>query len=356
MIGPDMKQMPALRFEPGRGLSLCQVDVPRPRAGEVLIEVAAAGLCGTDVAVLKGHRVPRRTVTLGHEIAGTVREVGSEVGSERVGRDVVITSIVMCGHCRACLSGAENLCPAREVIGIERDGGLAQFVVAPAKNAIDLPPGVPPEIGALAVDAVATPYHALKERARLLPGENAVILGIGGLGQHAVQLAAMMTSAQVIAVDIRREQLDLALRVGATAAVHPDDGPLAEQLVEAAGGQVDVILDCAGVGQILDTALPAVRPGGRAVRVALEHSPLEITDPVSWVRTELALIGSYGFTRAEVSEVLGFIADGRLRLDESVSHRVQLGDVGRVLEEMGAGAAGYRRVVVDVPGSLRQSS
>jgi D-arabinose 1-dehydrogenase-like Zn-dependent alcohol dehydrogenase len=349
--------MEALRFVPGEGLALVEMEVPTPGRGEVLIEVHTVGLCGSDVAVLKGKRTLKAPVVLGHEISGTIVAVGTDVPAERgaglvagqrtwVGEAVVVAPIVVCEECPACVRGAENLCVDREVIGMDRDGGLARFVVAPSENALRLPDGVAPEFGALAVDAVATPFHALKARARLVNGDDIAILGVGGLGQHAVQLAAAMTRGAVVAVDVREGQLELARRIGATAAVPAGVDGLAERLVEAAGGQLDVILDCAGVGDTLDASLAALRPGGRAVRLALEYAPMQLTDPMAWVRSELSLVGSYGFTRFEIIEALDLIAEGRLRLAESISHRIRLGGVERALKDMAEGLPGYRRVIV----------
>lgn len=341
-----MTTMNALRFAPGPGLELVEMDVPSPRGGEVLIEVMAAGLCGSDVAVINGSRALGAPVVLGHETSGTVVGVGTGVDGSRVGERVVVAPIVVCGTCAFCASGAENLCANRTVIGLDRDGGLAQFTAVPAENALHLPEGVPAELGALCVDAVATPFHALHARARLTGSEAIAILGIGGLGQHAVQLAAAMTEGPVVAVDVRDGQLDLALTLGASAGVSAEGEGLAERLLEAAGGPLDVVLDCAGVGTSLDAALGALRPGGRAVRLALEHAPMQLSNPIGLVRSEITLAGSYGFTRAEVAEVLDMVAHGRLDLSESISHRIQLADVPRVLHDMAAGAAGYRRVVV----------
>lgn len=341
-----MTTMNALRFAPGPGLELVEMDVPSPRGGEVLIEVMAAGLCGSDVAVINGSRALGAPVVLGHETSGTVVGVGTGVDGSRVGERVVVAPIVVCGTCAFCASGAENLCANRTVIGLDRDGGLAQFTAVPAENALHLPEGVPAELGALCVDAVATPFHALHARARLSGSEAIAILGIGGLGQHAVQLAAAMTEGPVVAVDVRDGQLDLALTLGASAGVSAEGEGLAERLLEAAGGPLDVVLDCAGVGTSLDAALGALRPGGRAVRLALEHAPMQLSNPIGLVRSEITLAGSYGFTRAEVAEVLDMVAHGRLDLSESISHRIQLADVPRVLHDMAAGAAGYRRVVV----------
>jgi len=342
-----MITMDALRFTPGSGLDLVEAPTPSPAAGEVIVEVVAAGLCGSDVAVINGARTLAAPIILGHEISGTVVAGGAGVDDVHVGDSVVVSPIVVCGECPACARGEENLCESRQVIGMDRDGGLARFVAVPAANALPLPASVPHEWGAICVDAVATPFHALKTRARLVEGEAVAVLGIGGLGQHAVQLAAAITDAPIVAVDVRAEQLDFARLIGATAAVDARVDGLAGRLVEAAGGPLDVVLDFAGVGSSLDAALASLRAGGRAVRVALEHGSLELTDPIGMVRSETMLAGSYGFTRAEVVEVLDMVASGRLDLSRSISHTVALADVPRVLDDMAQGAPGYRRVVVN---------
>lgn len=341
--------MQALRFTPGPGLEMVECAEPAPATGEVLVRVAAAGLCGTDVSVVRGAQVLDAAVILGHETCGTVVEVGPGVDPLHVGRRVVVSPIVVCGTCSACVAGAENLCAERTVIGLHRDGGLADLVAVPVQNALDLPAGVQPELGALCADAVATPFHALATRARLGGSEGIAVLGVGGLGQHAVQLARAMTTGPVVAVDVREEQLDLARLVGASAVVDARGDDLARRLVEAAGTWLDVVLDCAGIGATFAASLSALRPGGRAVRVAIEHAPLELTDAVGLVRSEITLSGSYGFTRGEVAAVLDMVADGRLDLGESVSHRIGLADVPRALDGLASGEPGYRRVVVTMP-------
>jgi len=206
----------AIRYRRGRPGVVC-ADIPQPSAGlhEVLLRVDAAGLCGTDVTIAYGaggRMVSQDALTLGHETAGTIAGLGPGVDGWQAGDRVAVSPIVTCGHCKYCDLGASENCNHAVVLGLGRDGSLAEFLAVPASTLVRLPDNVPATTGAIITDAVATPYHALLERARLTPGESIAVFGVGGLGQHAIQIARLAGAAPVIAVDPRPEQLELRSR------------------------------------------------------------------------------------------------------------------------------------------------
>ncbi|WP_432989976.1 zinc-dependent alcohol dehydrogenase [Dactylosporangium sp. CA-233914] len=342
--------MRAVRYRRGTQGVRCE-DVPAPEAavGEVLVRVEAAGLCGTDVSIAYGagdRMVSQDVLTLGHETAGTIAAVGPGVSGWQPGDRVVASPIITCGHCRYCDRGASENCNAATVFGLGRDGALAEYVTAPAGALVRLPSGVPAEIGALVTDAVATPYHALLERARLVPGESVAIFGVGGLGQHAIQLARLAGASPIIAVDVRADQLDLARRLGADRTVDATAGDVAAAVRRANGGRgVDVAGEFIGRAATIEAAFASLTKGGRAVVVGLGDEPITLPPSGSFAMRQMSLMGSGGFSKNTIERLLELVASGRLDLGSSVSHRVALEDVDAALRMLRDKSEPVRRVV-----------
>src|SRR3972149_843138 len=186
-----MKTMLAARLiKAGLPVSIDEVPVPEPAPDEVLVKVAACGLCGTDLHLAVAGDIPveRTPITLGHEGAGTVAALGRDVRGLREGDRVVLFPAASCGACRFCLQGRESLCETSKVYGMARDGALAEYVAVPARGTLALPAGVAFEIGAIVADGVSTPFHALRSRCALRAGETVAVFGCGGLGPHAIIL------------------------------------------------------------------------------------------------------------------------------------------------------------------------
>jgi len=328
------------------------VAIPRVAAGEVRVEVAAVGLCGTDVSIVFGEHgggSEGGTVTLGHEIAGRVGAVGEAVDGWAIGDAVVVSPIVTCGRCFACARGQGQVCERKRVIGIDIDGGLAEQVVVPARNLVRLPEGISPEVGAIVTDAVATPFHALADRAGLRPGESIAIFGVGGLGQHAIQLARLFGAGRIVAVDIRSEPLALARELGADAVVDASAGGVAASIRAATGGRgPDVAADFTGMATAIDSAIEAMATGGRLVMCGLGPDRVTLPSTNALVRREIALIASYGFRRDTIELLVELVAAGRLSLASSISHVVGLDDVDDALRMLRDKRDAPRRVVVRI--------
>ncbi|MEP6474591.1 MAG: alcohol dehydrogenase catalytic domain-containing protein, partial [Gemmatimonadota bacterium] len=182
--------MRALRLESlGHPIVAVELPVPVPGPGEVLVRVRAAGICHSDAHYRAGRSSSLRTpVTLGHEVAGEVAGLGDGVTTHAIGDRVCLHYLVVCGHCPHCVAGREQFCPTGQMIGHHRDGGYAEFITVPARNAVALPAEIPFEHGAALMCSSATSLHALR-RGRFAAGEIVAIIGIGGLGISAVQLA-----------------------------------------------------------------------------------------------------------------------------------------------------------------------
>jgi threonine dehydrogenase-like Zn-dependent dehydrogenase len=318
------------------------------------VRVEAAGLCGTDVSIAYGageRMVAPEVLTLGHETAGVIAALGTDAGPWRAGDRVVASPIVTCGHCKYCDLGASEICNDAVVFGLGRDGSLAEYVVVPVSALVRLPENVPAEVGAIVTDAVSTPYHALLERARLQPGESVAIFGVGGLGQHAIQLARLGGAAPIIAVDLRADQLELALAHGADIVV--DAGRFAstaEELARAVrhanGGRgVDVAAEFIGRAATIEAAFGSLTKGGRAVVVGLGDEPITLPPSGVFAMRQMSLMGSGGFSKNTIERLLGLVSSGRLDLTSSVSHRVGLDSVDAALRMLRDKSEPVRRVV-----------
>src|SRR5437868_284493 len=224
-------------------LRIENIPVPEIDADEVLVQVKAVGLCGSDVHIVYEGVTPTafKPITLGHEPAGVVARVGSKVQGWTPGDRVSVLPLLFCGTCPRCLRGQSQVCEQRRVIGIQAEGALAEYLKVPAKNLVRLPDNVPFSVGAIITDAVATPFHALIDRAALKSGESIAIFGLGGLGLHAVQIAKLAGARSVIGVDVRPEQLERARQAGADVIIDARNGSPVTTVMEATGGRgVDV--------------------------------------------------------------------------------------------------------------------
>ncbi|TYB35656.1 NAD(P)-dependent alcohol dehydrogenase [Micromonospora sp. AP08] len=302
-----------------------QVEVPTPTAGpgEVLLRVGAVGACHSDLHILDAPAgffpVP---MTLGHEIAGTVDQLGPGVTGWSSGDRAAVYGIIGCGRCRACLRGAENACRVVPVggIGLSRDGGLAEHVVVPASRLLhvgetDLTQAAP------LTDAGLTPYHAVElARDRLRPGTSCVVIGIGGLGHMAVQILVATTAVRIIAVDTSVAALDLAGRLGAHDVVQagPDSVDRIRALVGPPPDGADVVLDFVGADPTVTTARQVVATGGQVLLVGLAGGTLPVrpvADEPPTVPLETAVQVPFWGTRSELQEVIALARSGQLQAD-----------------------------------------
>jgi propanol-preferring alcohol dehydrogenase len=325
------------------------VTVPQPEAGpgEVLVRIGAAGVCHSDLHIIDapdalGMPIP---LTLGHENAGWVESPGPGVTGFDVGEAVAIYGIVGCGTCIACLAGDDNRCRnvAPGGIGLSRDGGMAEFVVVPARQLIPIGDLDVAEAAPL-TDAGLTPYHAIQvTRRHLRPGSTCVVIGVGGLGHLGVQILAATTAARIIAVDVRDEALRLARDVGAHETIRSDQDAVKSirELVGPPPGGADVILDFVGSPATVDLARSVVTTGGEIAIVGLAGGAL----PVGFGTLPFEVNVSVPFwgTRAELAEVIALARAGRIRAHVE---RFPLDDVQQAYDAVRAGRLQGRAVVM----------
>jgi 2-desacetyl-2-hydroxyethyl bacteriochlorophyllide A dehydrogenase len=293
-------------------------DVPDPTIGsrDVLVKVRAAGLCATDLKIVDG-LVPGVSLphVPGHEAAGEIAEVGAEVAGLAPGDHVTLYPTVGCGSCDPCRVGRENLCLKAPRIGFEMDGGFAEYVRAPARNAVKIDPSVPLTQAAVLPDAVATCYHALTRKAMARAGETVVVVGVGGLGIHAVQLAKLM-GTRVIAADVEPDKLAAAEGFGAeTADVRVEALPTQiDALTHGAGA--DVVVECVGgsaVSGVLSDGLKCLKLNGRLMVVGYAYgAPLSI-DTAELIHGQWNVVGTRASTLQDVVDVVRLVESGRLK-------------------------------------------
>ncbi|XDG07724.1 hypothetical protein ABKA04_007339 [Annulohypoxylon sp. FPYF3050] len=335
------------------------VDVPKPTPGpnDVLIRMKAAGLCRSDLDMVdsKPGSAPYANslepgYILGHENAGFVEVLGSDVRDLKVGEAVVVHHMQHCGNCEYCTDGAEQHCEAfkRNAIGMTRgcgiDGGLAEYLLVRRTEVISIGDG-DPVLYAPLTDAGVTAYHAIQTAVqRLKPGTSAALIGIGGLGSYGVQFIKLLSSARAFAIDNIPERLQTAKEVGADETVlYSGDGSAAtaEILAKTGGRGVDVIIDFVGSSGTLQLAAKISRPRGRIVLVGMQGGTLE----VGWggLATSCEFAISLGSTRQDLREVCDLAKNGKLRID---IEKFKFDELDKAYEALRKGTLKGRAVVV----------
>jgi propanol-preferring alcohol dehydrogenase len=338
--------MKALRFHGPGDLRLAEVAQPQLRRGEVLVAVEACGVCGSDLHFLDGTaRTDHTPITLGHEIAGRVAAEGSPNWSE--GTPVVVRAGAQCSDCPRCRQGRPNLCLNLRVVGIDEDGGLAEFVAVPERTLTERPAGLDPAIAALAVDAGATALHAVTRRAGVHRGDAVLIIGVGGLGTFGVQIAAMLGAAPVIAADVDPLALERASALGADETVLVEPGvSLGRRVKLLTDGGVDAAVEFVGRASTVDAAEKSLRSGGIAVAAGVGTELLTTIPPVLWSNNEYSLVGSYGSLPGDAETVLRALDEGTITPPPIT--RTPLESATEQIMAMAAGSEGSRgRLVVN---------
>lgn len=327
-------------------LRIDEVATPDPGPGEVLVRVMACGVCASDLHVVQGITPSSHLpITLGHEAAGTVEVVGEGVDDWMPGDRVLVPAGRTCGQCPMCLGGRDNLCPFQQVLGVTADGAQAEFTLAPARMLVPVPGTMPFEQAAILADAVATPYHALK-RGGINEDLTCAIVGLGGLGMHAIQLARL-TGAHVIGVDVDPVSLERARDWGAHDVVDASDGGGAARVRELTEGGVDRAFEFVGLQATAHDAVKCLRPGGRATLVGLSRERLSTLPLGLFVAQELEVVGSFGSTLQDVNELLDLVESGRLDLSRSVSHTLALDEFPEGLRMLETRDGNPVRIVID---------
>jgi D-arabinose 1-dehydrogenase-like Zn-dependent alcohol dehydrogenase len=308
------------------GQPLEQADIPIPEIGssDVLIRIAAAGICHSDVHYRAGiSKVDHLPLTFGHEIAGRTEQVGNDVTHVSAGDRVCVHYLVSCGSCEFCVRGLEQFCRSGQMIGKHRDGGYAEFIKVAGANVFPLPDEIPFEVGAIMMCSSATALHALN-KARFKAGESIAIFGFGGLGFSALQLARALDCGDSYVVDINPAKLASAATMGAIAVDAKAADPV-EQIKEAtAGTGVDVALELIGSAKTMRQAVLCLRPLGRAALVGLTAESISVHPYTELINKEVEMIGVSDHLATELPALIEFARSGKLRFPPETLRFVDL--------------------------------
>ncbi len=341
--------MRAIRlFEQKRPLKMQEIEIPRLDARELLIRVKAAGICHSDAHYRSGvTKVGPMPVTLGHEVAGVVEQVGSDVSRFKSGDRVCVHYLVSCGECHYCSRGSEQFCKSGKMIGKFRDGGWADFISMPERSVYHLPPEISIEQGAVMMCSSSTSLHALK-KARLKGGETVAVFGIGGLGSSALQLARAMGALQVFAVDINPVKLKLAESLGAVPIDAAQGDPVRAIRKHTDGRGVDVAVEVLGLPTTMRQAVQSLAIQGRAAIAGLSDRTFEIASYTELLSAEAEVIGVADHLAQELPLLLEFAQQGKLNLKNVITRTVPLDAdvINGVLDELDRYGDHVRTVIV----------
>ncbi len=358
--------------EPGR-VATERVSLATPRVGEVRVRIAAAGVCHSDLHLADGKLGDGRwPVVLGHEGAGIVDAVGEGVDHLLVGDHVVLAMVVPCGQCEPCRVGHRTLCEpagAHGFAGVLADGSsrltaadgetlqhcfsvacFAEYAVVPAQAAIPIPAKLPLWQASLLGCGAVTGFGAVNHAARVGIGERVCVVGCGGVGMQAIAAARLAGASQIIAVDVRAEKFEHAIRRGATDTVLADGDDPAAQVRSLSGGGVDHAFEVVGAPATIRLAWDALRPGGTAVVVGLAPVGVEVSLPAIEFLSEKRIVGSYYGSADPALSLRGLVdlaSAGRLPLDDMVSHFIELDQIPEAFERLRRGEGNRSVVVVD---------
>ncbi len=357
---------------PGEPLSIETIPTPRPRANEVLLKVAACGLCHSDLHVLGGAIAFPTPCVLGHEVSGTIVELGPGMltGELAVGQNVAGAFLMPCGQCKACRAGRDDLCypffQLNRLKGVlydgetrlsDRDGnpiwmysmgGLAEYCVVPATSVTPIPDNLSPKNTAILGCAAMTAYGAVRRGADLRFGETVAVVATGGVGSMILKFAKVMGARQVIALDVDDDKLTAARTMGATHTVNLLTTNAREAVMEMTGGYgVDVAFEALGRPATWNTALDILADGGRMVPIGLgagvQSAEVQINRTV---RRSQSIIGSYGArTRVDLPAVVDMAARGLIDVDDVVHQVFSLDDVNLGYDKLRAGTMSGRGIV-----------
>ncbi len=307
-----------------------EVPEPEPKPREVKVRVVAAGICGSEMHAYRGTHPWRHPPSiLGHEMTGQVVAVGDEVHRIRVGDRVTVEPQHVCGVCDQCRAGFPNLCPDKIYLGTKVwTGAYAEYIVSPESCVYQLPDQVSYTDGVIA-EPLAVGVHAVRQSG-LGPGGSALILGAGAIGLACVASALEVGATTVIATDAVDFNLTVARELGATTTINPRHQDVRRLVSEITDGKgVDVALVAAGVPEVVNQALSAVRPRGRILLIAIFDQPLKLDDPYVITSGERMLVGSQTYCPEDVQKALDLIASGRVDARKFITHRLPMNELQR---------------------------
>lgn len=340
-----------VKTAPAPGLQVRDVERPRPGEDEVLIRVRRAGICGTDLHIHEWDRWSRGRIepplVLGHEFMGEVAEVGSLVGNVTRGQRVSAEGHLVCGHCEHCRSGDAHVCRETEILGIDRDGAFADYVVVPATNLIPIPDAVEDDHAAL-FDPLGNAFHTVLHTA--VSGKAVAVVGCGPIGLFAVGIARAAGARTVIAVEPVPGRREIAEAMGAEHLLDPSEGEVAERVRELTDGYgADVVCEMSGHPDGVRSAFRMCRNAGEVRLLGLPEEDVELDLAGDVIFKGLSVYGVIGRRMYGTwIRMRDFLAAGMLDVEPVITHRLALEEFEEGIRAMASGEAA--KVVLEVDG------
>ena len=336
----------AVMYAPG-DIRVEVVPVPSPGPGEVVVKVAACGVCGSDIPRMLRNGGYVMPIICGHEFSGHVEASGAGVTGFELGDLVSVPPLIPCYHCDFCLQGHFGLCEDYDYFGSRNDGAYAQYVVAPVGNLLKMPAGIDPRAAAM-LDPAAIALHALWKTG-LRTGHRVLVVGAGPIGLFAVQWAKLAGASEIVTIDLSEEKSAMAREAGATGAVQTPGE--AEAL---AGRGFDIVVESAGAPVTADVAAGLAGPQGHVVFVGIPHAPVELSKETwnRFMRLEITLHGSWNsfsapFPGAEWRTAADKLANGELRWEFMITHQLSLAELPDMMVKLGDRSVFSSKVIFD---------
>jgi threonine dehydrogenase-like Zn-dependent dehydrogenase len=330
---------------------------PDPVAGpeHVVVEVIATGICGSDFHGYSGENGRRHPgQIMGHETVGRIRELGTDVAGLTVGQLVTVNPVMSCHACSACLSGQEQWCSQRVVLGVapEIPAAFADQVAVPAANIVPLPEEMPEELGAL-VEPMAVGYHAVR-RAQPVANDRVLVIGGGPIGQACLLAARRLGVQALVLSDLSASRRELCARLGATV-VDPGAGNLVDAVAAELGGPATLAVDAVGISQTVADALAASSLGSRIVMVGMGSPRLDL-DAYALSTAERTLIGSFTYSAAEFAETAEWIGTVPEGIHALIDGRVGWEGAPQSFDDLARGRSTASKILVFPQGPPEEAS
>ncbi len=337
----------AIYMGPGP-LFLKEVADPVPGVREVLLKVKTCGICHTDVSIVGGTYFPRHTppLILGHEVAGEVMAWGPGVDSLKEGDRVIVYQCLYCNHCSRCKEGRFNLCAEIKTLGLDIDGGYADYLKVPFRNLIPLPARISFAEGSIIADALSTAFHAVS-RANLVKDEILAVFGAGVLGLNAIQVAARINGVRVVAIDLEDWKLKMALAKGAWQVLRAYKDVDVVPVLKSMVGEIDAAIEFIGSPSTYNQAIASVRRGGRVVLVGSSIGSFPI-EPVRLFKDEVIVTGSYASLPNDIHYLIDLVKNRKLIVKDMVTHTYSLEKINEAIAMLSKGSEKSLRAVVEM--------
>lgn len=335
-----MKKMKAVRLYKPRDIRFEEVEIPEIKANEVLINVKAAGICGSDIPramVVGAHISP---VILGHEFAGQVEEVGKDVKGIKKSDRVTAYPLIPCYQCEFCNVGMYNLCNNYSYIGSRENGSFADYIKLPAENVLKLSDNIDYETGAT-TDPAAVALHGFR-KAHLNPGDKVAIIGAGTIGLFALQWAKILGTSQVLVIDLFDEKLKIAEKLGADDLINANKRDVVKEVLNKTKGKgVDIVIETAGAKSSQAISLLIANKLAKIIFIGISHNGLQLDEKQidNLLRKELNIVGSWnsinrGISNNEWKTTLYFMSKGQIKAKPLITHRFSFKDAKKAFEMM----------------------